>query len=239
MKIKIYQINSDRDIDRVKFMGLQEMQQMQRSHKKSPLVNPAIYDEVFSGEVDCDTLEGVFTLFNTEHPPTHRGHSLSMSDIVQITENSDNYLFGCFYCDRIGFESIRFDTNLTQKPDNLLRAVMLEPGKPAYEAEIANELHAMQHAVDGYIEVACPFSDNAVLIANEEGLIHDMNANRIINGTLYVGPLFIVGDNGDGEFCSLTDEQVQQYLGQFSRVEFFPELENDYDEDQESGMTMS
>jgi len=227
MRIKIYQINQNRDQDRVKFCGLEETEQHQRFFR----IDPGLYDEVFDGEVNCVTLEDVYTVFNTAHPSTHRGHSLSVSDIVEITESSQNHLRGCFFCDKIGFESIDFDASKTVKPDNLLRVVMLESGKPAYAAEIADELRAMQHAVNGYIEVAYPFQDNAVLIANEEGLIRDMEINRVINGQLYVGPLVVIGDNCDGSFCSLTDEQTEKYLSAFQS----PGLS---DQNEDTGMNM-
>ena len=217
MKIKIYQIDIEKDIKHAKFCGLKDLRQLGAS------IQPENYKEVFDGEVDCKTLENVYELFNLNHPPTHRGHSLSVSDIIHITENTDNYLHGCFFCDSIGFESIEFDTSKTFKPDNLLRVVMLEPDKPAYEAEIADELRAFQHAVRGRIERVYPFEDNAALVANEEGLIHDMDANRTINGKLYVGPLFIIGVDDDGEFCSLTEEQIQKHLEAFSKPEFVDE----------------
>lgn len=232
MKIKIYQINSDRDTLRVKFAGLQETQKIQRSNGRSVLLDSTLYDEVFSGEVNCKTLEDVYTLFNTDHPPFFRGHSLSVSDVIEITENNSNYLSGFFFCDSSGFEHIGFKAEQTRKPDNLLRVVALEPGKPAYEAEVADHFRAFQQAVRGYFEAAYPFDNNAVLIANEEGLIHGMEANRMINGNLYVGPLFIIGDNGDGNFCSLTDGQTQRYLMEFSQPEFSG------DEELDSGIQM-
>lgn len=232
MKIKIYQINSDRDTLRVKFTGLQETQQIQRSSGRTALLDPAFYDEVFDGKVGCKTLEDVYTLFNTNHPPFFRGHSLSVSDVVEITENPDNYLHGFFFCDSFGFENIQFKAEQTHKPDNLLRVVALEPGKSAYEAEVADHFRAFQQAVHGHFEAAYPFEDNAVLIANEEGLIHGMEANRLIGGNLYVGPMFIIGDDGDGNFCSLTDDQAKQYLAKFNQPEFTE------DEDMDSGIQM-
>lgn len=232
MKIKIYQINSDRDTLRVKFTGLQETQQIQRSSGRSALLDPTLYDEVFDGKVGCKTLEDVYTLFNTNHPPFFRGHSLSVSDVVEITENPDNYLHGFFFCDSFGFEHIQFKAEQTHKPDNLLRVVALEPGKLAYVAEVADHFRAFQQAVRGHFETAYPFEDNAVLIANEEGLIHGMEANRVISGNLYVGPMFIIGDGGDGNFCSLTDDQAQQYLAEFNQPEFTD------DEDMDSGIQM-
>jgi hypothetical protein len=227
MKIKIFQISQDRDKDRVKFLSLQEMQNFQRSQGESALINPRIYDEVFSGEVDCRDLESVYTLFNTNHPPFFRGTSLSMSDIVQTED-------GFHYCDRFGFENIRFDPSQTHKPDNLLRVVGIEPGKPACEAEIADSLRAFQQAVGGNMEVFCPFEDNAVIVCNEEGKIDGLPPNRTVHGEPMVGNLVIVGDNGEGEFCSLTDEQTQKYLAAFQ----LPELSGDESEDMDSGMKM-
>lgn len=93
MKIKIYQINSKRDLDMAKFMGLARL--------KSP-VDPSSYDEVFSGDVDCNGLDDVFAKFNTDGHPLNRGHSLSVSDVV-LTED------GAFYCDTFGFKDIDFD----------------------------------------------------------------------------------------------------------------------------------
>jgi len=277
MKIKIYQINQDRDKNRVKFCGLEDTEQYQGIAQ----IDPTLYDEVFSGEVDCKTLEGVYTLFNTDHPPFHRGHSMSLSDIVEVTDapelvgrirfhdiagksveveytDSEKYNGaiaearddgleitavrlegkqipsvnpGFYFCDCIGFESVDFDASKAVKPDNLLRVVALEPGKPAYAAEVADGLRFFQQAVRGRIENAYPFEDNAVLVCNEEGLINDMDVNRIINGTPYFGTAFIIGDKGDGSYCSLTDEQTEQYLDEFQS----PELS---DQDEESGMTM-
>lgn len=230
MRIKIYQINSDRDTLRVKFAGLQETQKVQRLNGRSALLDPTLYDEVYDGEVDCKTLEDVYTLFNTNHPPFFRGHSLSASDVVEITENNNNYLHGFFFCDSVGFEHINFKAKQTHKPDNLLRVVALEPGKPAYEVEVADHFRAFQQAVRGHFEVSYPFEDDAVLVVNEEGLINGMELNRTINGNLYVGPAFIVKNGGDGNLYSLTDEQVQKYLAAFQT----PEL----DEDMDAGMQM-
>jgi hypothetical protein len=227
MKIKIFQINGERDKGQIRFMCLQEMQEIQRLKGESALINPRIYDEVYSGEVDCRDLEGVYALFNTNHPPFFRGHSLSISDIVQTEE-------GFHYCDRFGFENIRFNPALTRKPDNLLRVVGLEPGKPACEAEITDSLRSFQQAVGGHIEVFCPFDDNAVIVCNEEGKIHGLPSNRTVHGEPMVGNLVIVGDNGEGEFCSLTDEQIRQYLAEFQSPEF-----TDPDEDMDSGIQMS
>jgi hypothetical protein len=83
------------------------------------------------------------------------------------------------------------------------------------------------------MEVFCPFDDNAVIVCNEEGKIDGLPPNRTVHGEPMVGNLVIVGDNGAGEFCSLTDEQAQKYLAEFQLPEF-----TDPDEDMDSGMRM-
>lgn len=59
MDIKIYQINLSRDDDRVAFLGLSQLDKFQESSK----VNSEIYDKVFEGAVEADTLEGVYQDF--------------------------------------------------------------------------------------------------------------------------------------------------------------------------------
>ena len=80
MKIKIYQINLDRDEEGVAFESLEWME----NHHFS--LDSTIYDTVFDGEVDGDTLEDVFRTFNIERPEDFKGRSLSVSDIVEVVE---------------------------------------------------------------------------------------------------------------------------------------------------------
>lgn len=74
MKIRIFQINSGRDTEGACFESL----------KNITRIDPAIYDEVFRGEVSCNDLEDVYGLFNSGGPPEYRGRSLSVSDIVEV-----------------------------------------------------------------------------------------------------------------------------------------------------------
>ena len=121
MRTKIYQINSKRDVNRVKFEGLELLERYQ----DSSAVDPSIYDEVFSAEIDETDLEAIYQRFNTVGHPLHRGHSLSVSDVV-VNDN------GAFFCDSIGFLPIMFDESQTQKSDNLMRVVYVEPHKAPY-----------------------------------------------------------------------------------------------------------
>lgn len=208
MRVKIYQINSERDEKSLKFFGLQAIEKLQGNTQ----LDPSIYDEVFNAELDEADLEGIFTRFNTEGHPLHRGHSLSVSDIV-VTDD------GAFFCDSIGFEAVDFDESKAHKPNNLMRIVYVEPHKPAYEAEIENSLKGEQRAVKGYIELVYN-NDDTILVCNEEGKLIGMEGNRRLdNGvSIIAGPFFIVGDDGE-DFRSLTDEETKKYLERFAQPE--------------------
>ena len=79
MRINIYQIDSDKDTNRVKFEGYEET-------LKYGGINPTIYKCVFHGDVDGD-LEAVYCTFNhPDHLGTFQGHSLSLSDIIEVVD---------------------------------------------------------------------------------------------------------------------------------------------------------
>ena len=79
MRINIYQIDSDKDTNRVKFEGYEET-------LKYGGINPTIYKCVFHGDIDGD-LEAVYCTFNhPDHPGTFQGHSLSLSDIIEVVD---------------------------------------------------------------------------------------------------------------------------------------------------------
>lgn len=95
--IKIYQVNPDRDKNKVIFMPYRFIKEFDFS----------IYDEVWCGEEpdDYDNLEGIFDVFNLCRPQDFHGHSLSVSDIVQII-GSDLEKNGYYYCDSFGWKKL-------------------------------------------------------------------------------------------------------------------------------------
>lgn len=218
MKTKIYQINMDRDTANRKFFSLDT----ESGDEEVLNVDSSIYDEVFSGEVDCSNLEAVYSLFNNGGHPLHRGHSLSISDVV-VTEK------GAFYCQDIGFQQVSFDESQAQKPSDLLRVVYVEPGKPAYEAEVGNDVRLIQKAVGGLFDLV-RLDSKSLIVCNDEGKLNGMKGNRRLdNGTVIAGPFFIVSEKGEN-FASLSDQQVSAYLDQFAKPQEISqsEVEDDF-----------
>ena len=104
MNINIYQIDTARDSKRICFFGLDEIKRL----TKSDTLDCSIYDKLFSGEVDCNNLEDVYRMFNTDRPKGYTGRSLSVSDVVEITDGKNK---GFYFCDNVGFEKINFDNS--------------------------------------------------------------------------------------------------------------------------------
>jgi len=216
MRIKIYQINSERDERHVKFRNFTDTKRFQRSQD----IDASIYDRVFMGDVDCENLEDVFHLFNTEGHRLHRGHSLSVSDIVEVEDGSYS---GFHFCDSIGFESVAFKAEQAQVQENLIRVLAVEPGRTPYESEIPNTLEGQQRAVEGRIEYLYN-EDQTIFVVNEENKINGSEGSRRIEGDIICGCFFVAGDDGEN-LCSLTEEQMQKYAEQFAELEEIPQEE--------------
>lgn len=107
-----------------------------------------------------------------------------------------------------------------EKIEEKIRILKIEPQKLPYEKIIDNNLEGIQGEVEGLFE--CVYlDDNCILVCNEEGKLNGMELNRRVGNDIIAGPFFIVGDSMDGEFISLTDEQVEQYTNEFGQIQEF------------------
>ena len=221
MKIRLYQINPERDKDGIYL----------KSYSPNNEPKASIYDEVFRGVVDCDDLEDVFTLFNTFPPMVHRGNAMSVSDVVVVEDTDFAGKVNAYYCDAIGFKKIDFDyMSIKPDPSKFMRVVYAEPGKEAYETYIGRDLQSMQKAVgDGFIEPIW-IEDDTCIIGNDSAKLIGMQGNRHINNghSVIAGPFFVCGDDGD-IFTDLSDSQTQKYLQEYKVPEIISqqEVEND------------
>ena len=212
MRLKIYQINSDRDLNQVKFWELESLAKFQNSSE----VDASLYDDVFDAEMDEVELEEIWTRFNHEKHPLYRGHSLSVSDVV-VTDD------GAFFCDSFGFEKIEFDESKTQKPDNLIRVLYVEPHRKPFVAEMENTLEGIQRAVGGNVHYV--YNDDGTLIGIcEDSKSNGSEGNRRYRDDVLAGSFFIAEDGSD-EIQGLSDESINKYLEIFAEPEDISEEE--------------
>lgn len=108
-----------------------------------------------------------------------------------------------------------------------IRVLRVRPGQAPEQIQIPNTLSAFQQEVGGWIETV-PLGDGAILICNEEGKLTGMDGNRRLGNDIIAGPFLVVGDDGNGDFCSLRDDQIRTWQKQFAQPELFQpdEIEN-------------
>lgn len=111
MKIKIYQIDRDRDNGSYSFTNYENTVK-----RTGGVIRSGIYNCAFDGEVLCNNLEEVYGKFNDDIPSGFKGHSLSVSDIVEIAD-SDSIKQGFYFCDSIGFKKVSFEPEKAKQRD--------------------------------------------------------------------------------------------------------------------------
>ena len=95
---RIWQLRPDVD-PMMKFIGYDELLE----HFGEP--DPDNYRVVYDGEAETNDLEVLFAKFNLDHPPGYEGHSLSMSDVIELYDDSGSSFH---YVDRFGFKEVSF-----------------------------------------------------------------------------------------------------------------------------------
>ena len=65
-----------------------------------------LYECVYEGELNAETPEDVFTIFNTVYAEGYKGRSMSVSDVVEFEYSNAIRVF--YYCDSVGFKKISF-----------------------------------------------------------------------------------------------------------------------------------
>lgn len=97
MKYAIYQVKNTNPNGRM-FMNTDWL----AKHELAVTVDA--YDQVYSGEVESSNpLEYIWDRFNMYHPVGYRGRSLSVSDVVVLTDEKGKR---AFFCDSIGWSEV-------------------------------------------------------------------------------------------------------------------------------------
>ncbi len=109
-----------------------------------------------------------------------------------------------------------------------MKVVMVEPNKPAYVTEIGNDFESIRDAVGGYFQII-PYLEDAMMIGNDGAKLIGMEGNRRFGNQIVAGPFFICGsevnEEGDEDFCSLSDELCKKYVKQFEVPEHITQAE--------------
>jgi hypothetical protein len=235
MKIRVYQINSGKDENRMMFMAYDRLELFQGSSE----IDCKIYDKVYDKEVDCSNLEEVYTLLNINRPADYRGHSLSVSDVVEIYEG-DTAPHGFYFCDSFGFKQVTFhpedcgiSEHMNKQDAEKISVLFVEPGKYPRMIEIEDSLEAMQRVIEGDIEEFMPYEDEVAIICNEESKMNGMPPNRAIYyepegaqsrkmADIIFGSFFVCYAPAESEkFLSLPKKLAQKYETQFKFPERF------------------
>lgn len=195
MKIKVYQINFDLECDNkhVKFMNYDS------TIKIAGRIDPSIYECVYDGDINADTLESVYTICNgaSEESRTivsncYAGHSLSVSDIVEVINGPVEA--GCYFCDTFGFRKLAsFPTQNIDYHDRLkLRLAFKElRNRSTVTCELPTEVcEIIYDAVVDSFDVGHPSFDLWDSISEDlEGLKYDEEvAKRYFHELVHEGP---------------------------------------------------
>lgn len=104
MKVSVYQVVPELDQKGILFQNLARVKESWGGEIPSE-----IYECIYSGELPVTDPEQVFVACNTEPPEGYKGHSLSVSDVVEFQYETGESRF--FFCDSWGFPAVDFDTN--------------------------------------------------------------------------------------------------------------------------------
>lgn len=236
MKIRIFQIDHEKDSNALAFMNYDYVQ----SHGGIKAEN---YRQIYGGTVTCDSLESVFALCNSDNvPPGYLGESMSVSNVIEVCDGKDK---GFYFCDSVGFKPIDFDISQTDHKD-MMKILIVENGKAPYPAEIRHDIHAMQSVVGGSIEpIYFEPKQDALAWCNDEFLLNNSVPNRMVGNCLVHGTFYISGncrnEYGEWDSCSLTDKQIEKYSAIFEQplIILDEEISEDFEESEEPEITMS
>jgi len=107
-----------------------------------------------------------------------------------------------------------------------ITVLVVEPGKPPYEKEIASDLASLQQEVGGDIQAIYPYDDPIALICDEEGKLKGSPLNRALrdeDGHIYdvVAGTFLITGLGEESFASLNKDLMQKYKEHYKTPEMF------------------
>lgn len=107
----------------------------------------------------------------------------------------------------------------------VIEVLMVEPGKEPSVVRLENDLTALQEAVSigasyrGLIEII-PLEDDVCILGNEEAKLIGLEPNRRLWSDILCGVFYVVGQDDEGNLCSLSAEHIAYYKEYFAIPEF-------------------
>lgn len=139
----IYQLKDGDDLHYHRFEPLERLQAAGLS------VEAANYELIYTAPLQkSETLEGIYTRFNIDHPEDFKGHSLSVSDVVVLHQDGGDR---AFYVDSFGFSEV---------PQFLEQQRAAEKENPLAAAEMSSEQN--YNMIDGQVNNLAPELDPAI-----------------------------------------------------------------------------
>ena len=142
-------------------------------------------------------------------------------EIIDIFEGIFSEIFDGLYnaydsnsCVKSSIES--FDSDIAELLEEyiglnngeLIEVAIKRAGEDLEFISIENELEEFQELVEGYIEVVS-IANTLDMIINDEGKIKDLEPNMVIAGDLICGDIIFANSNDEGDFESLSDENIE------------------------------
>lgn len=116
--------------------------------------------------------------------------------------------------------------------ESKIKVLMVNPGKHPEETVLANNLDDLQKAVSigaeyqGLIEII-HLEDNVCLLCNEEGKLLCLEGNRRVGRDIIAGVFYICSEDEEGNLCSLSEGEMEQYKKRFWEIEEYTQSEVD------------
>ena len=164
----IYQLKDGDDLHYHRFEPLERLQAAGLS------VEAGNYDRIYTAPLsEGDTLEGIYTRFNIDHPEDFTGHSLSVSDVVVLHQSGNDR---AYYVDSFGFSEV---PQFLEQQRAGLTAEAPEPQapeNPLAAAEMGSEQN--YNMIDGQVNNLPPELDPAIqpvvtILWSESDKLHD------------------------------------------------------------------
>ena len=106
--------------------------------------------------------------------------------------------------------------------EETITVLKVAPGAAPEVVTLKNDLHSLQEAVSidapyvGLIEVM--YLDwNTCILLNEEGKLIGLTPNRRYGQDILCGVFYVLGTDEEGEFTSLSEEEIERYTKLFAK----------------------